>query len=408
MKILVLAPGLPLGDSHSGMQIIYQRVARLIDRGHRVGLACFFDPVSDRPQLDQLHTGLVEAELVSNPMLQRIAPSLFTMGRLSTPSSFFRLASPKMARRIGEMVARSNYDVVMSEFTAMGQYLHRNPWLPAVRKVISCHESPTLSSLKMMKVMDNAFSWAHQWLEYRHMRHLEFTLYNTVDRVLTLTNEDRMSLQEEDPRVRITTVPAGLRSDYFRPMPEIPKEHCVTLTGRFGSDQTHFGAMWFLRTVWPILQKADPKLCLYLVGRNPQPALSHAANRLQRVHVTGEVDDLRPYLAKSKVFACPILSGSGLRGKILEAMSMELPVVCTSIAAEGIPVRMGQNALFADTAAIMANSILHLVNDERKAKIMGRAAREMVLEEFYWPTSMDRLEAVFRDVTSKRSYHLVA
>lgn len=408
MKILLISPRLPHAQAYSGMQMVYQRMARLIERGHEVSLACFIDEQQDRPFVDTLHAGLQRVEILRTPFVNHLLPAVFTDGRYSTASSFFRYHSERMRHMIGRMILEGGHDVAIAEFTAMGQFFHHNPYLPAVRRIISCHDSPTLGSRKRIDMMGPSFVWGKQWLEYRHMRHMEFQLYHSVDRVLTLTTEERLALLEEDPTARITAVSPGLRSEAFEPMPEVEKEHAIIITGRFSSDQSHLGATWFLRNVWPVVRRRDPEVKLYLVGRDPSSTMNHLANRDDRVVVTGMVEDLRPYLAKSRVYICPVRSGSGVRGKILEAMAMELPVISTFVGSEGIAFAQGENGFIADSPRMMADLIGLLLHDEELCRKLGGNARRTIQSHFTWNRSMDVLETVLREVTSKRSYHIVA
>lgn len=408
MRILVLAPRLPHARAQSGMQIVYQRMRRLVERGHTVGLACFMDQEKDLPFLETLDTNLWEMEVLQDPFLNRHLPKMMLSGRLSAPSSFFRYHSTPMKRMIGEMVLRSGYDVVLAEFTAMGQSFFQNPYLPAVRRIISCHDSPTLGSRRRIDLMQASLNWGRQWLEYRHMRHMEFQLYRAADRVLTFTNEERLDLLEEEPTIGISAVHPGLQYELFQRMEDLPKEHCITITGRFSSEQAHLGVHWFLRTVWPLLRRRDPGVKLYLVGRDPSSFMKHASGKDPRVIVTGEVQDLRHFLSKSKVYVCPVRSGSGIRGKILEAMAMELPVITTSIGAEGIPVDQGSNAFVADAPDIMSDIIQMLLHDDTKCHTMGQRARNAVITYFGWEKSIDLLERALLESTAKRSFHQAA
>lgn len=412
MRILILAPRLPHSRAQSGMQIVYQRMRRLLSRGHEVGLACFVDREQDVPYLDSMESGLLEMRILQDPFLNRHMPKAILTGRYSTPSSFFRYHSGRMKRVVGEMVLRSGYNVAIAEFTAMGQCFDHNPYLPAVRRIVSCHDSPTLGSRRRIDMMNASLNWGRQWLEYRHMRHMELQLYRAADRVLTLTNQERLDLLEEEPTLAITAVAPGVNQAAFlsaqtRTEGE-EREHSITITGRFSSGQSHYGALWFLRSVWPLIRRRDPDVKLYLVGRDPSAGMRHAAARDPRVVVTGAVQDLRPFLAKSKVYVCPVLGGSGVRGKILEAMAMELPVVSTSVGAEGIPVEQGNNAFIADAPSVMADFIQMLLHDPEKARSMGLRGRDAVASHFNWDQSMDLLEQTLRESVGKRSYHSVA
>jgi len=408
MKILILSPRLPHAHAYSGIQMIYQRMVRLLMRGHQVGLACYIDEEQDGPYKSQVNPDLCEVEFLPAPLLNRILPSAFISGRYSAPSSFFRYHSTHMNRLVGDMVARTGYDVVIAEFSAMAQCLIHNPFLPAVRTIVSCHDSPTLGSRRQMDLMDASLRWGRQWVQYRHMRMLEFGMYRRLDRILTLTSQERFDLLEEDPTLSITTVVPGLSHQVYHPIENLPKEHCVTITGRFSSDQSQYGCLWFLRSVWPLVRSMDSTVKLYLVGRDPTPEMRRHAKRDNRVIVTGAVQDLRPFLAKSKVYVCPVLSGSGVRGKILEAMAMNLPIITTTIAAEGIPVDQGSNAFLADSPEVMAGFIDMLLQDPEKRDTMGKRARNAVETWFDWESSMNDLERVLHEVVSKRSFHNVA
>jgi glycosyltransferase involved in cell wall biosynthesis len=136
--------------------------------------------------------------------------------------------------------------------------------------------------------------------------------------------------------------------------------------------------------------------------------MRHAASKDPRVEVTGEVQDLRPFLAKSKVYVCPVLSGSGVRGKILEAMAMRVPVVSTSVAAEGIPIDQGENAFIADAPDVMADFLELLLHDPGKSDSMGDKGRQTVERFFNWESSIDTLERTLKDCVAKRSFHQVA
>ncbi len=405
MNVLILAPRLPHSRAYSGMQTVYQRMRLLLQRGYGVGLCCYTHP-EDEAYQHSLPSELIDVQMMPGPLWNRMLPGSFTKGRYSTPSSFFRFHSERMRQRVGEQVQRHQYDVVLAEFSAMGYCFMHNPWLPAVRRMISCHDSPALSSRRRLSVLGSGYGWAKQWLEYRHMRYMEFRLYHAADRVLTLTNEERLALLEEDPTLRIRCIPPGLRSNSFEQMDGIQEEHCILITSRFDNEQSHFGVLWFLRNVWPLLRRRDPQLKVYLVGKNPSSVMQHIAKRDNRVIVTGWVEDLRPFLAKCKVYVCPVRTGSGIRGKILEAMAMEKPVVSTTIAAEGIAVDQGSNAFLADAPPVMADLIYMLLHDPEKRKVMGHRARNLVEHYFTWDQSMDMLETTLHELVAKRSYHV--
>ncbi|HEY8240321.1 MAG TPA: glycosyltransferase, partial [Kiritimatiellia bacterium] len=99
---------------------------------------------------------------------------------------------------------------------------------------------------------------------------------------------------------------------------------------------------------------------------------------------------------------CPVRLGSGLRVKILEAMAAGVPVVSTTLGAEGIPLHTGENALLADTPELMAENILHLLEDEVLRSSIVRQARTLMEDRFAWDRGIDMLEDVLDGVVAGR------
>ena len=108
--------------------------------------------------------------------------------------------------------------------------------------------------------------------------------------------------------------------------------------------------VWFCDEISPNLRRKVPDLRFNIVGSRPHPKVLALGQR-EGVHVTGEVADVRPYLAECSAVVVPLRSGGGTRLKILQAMAMERPVISTSLGAEGLEVTPGVNILIADDPA---------------------------------------------------------
>ena len=144
------------------------------------------------------------------------------------------------------------------------------------------------------------------------------------------------------------------------------------------------GVAYFAGKILPLIQREIPQAVV--LGRGPPPAAPH--RRLWHPHnvvVTGAVDDIRPYLAKAAVCVVPLRSGSGTRIKIFEAMAMGKAVVSTTMGAEGLPVRHGENIILADDPADFARQVVHLLRDPQRRAQLGHAARQFVEENYGWP-----------------------
>jgi polysaccharide biosynthesis protein PslH len=165
----------------------------------------------------------------------------------------------------------------------------------------------------------------------------------------------------------------------------------ITFMGGLNWPPNIEGVSWFVRRVWPQVSRQEPSVTLTIVGRRPPSTLLGFARRelrsphlRSRVDVTGYVQDLAPYIAESRVSIVPIHSGSGMRGKILDAWCWGMPVVTTSIGAEGIRVKDGDNALVADTAESFARAIIRLLREPDLAMHLSKSGRQTVEAYYNW------------------------
>jgi glycosyltransferase involved in cell wall biosynthesis len=116
-----------------------------------------------------------------------------------------------------------------------------------------------------------------------------------------------------------------------------------------------------------------------VIGKSPPPGLEGAG-----VEVTGYVADLAPYLAETAAFIVPLHAGGGMRVKILDAWNWGLPVVSTTIGAEGISTRHGDNILIADTPETFAEGVLRVLRDEKLSRQLAHNGRRTIEEAYDW------------------------
>jgi glycosyltransferase involved in cell wall biosynthesis len=154
------------------------------------------------------------------------------------------------------------------------------------------------------------------------------------------------------------------------------------------------GLLYFLREVWPSIEKRDPKARLKIIGQHPTPEI--LAHRGPRIEVAGKVDDLRPHLASAAVSIAPLRIGGGTRFKILETMAMARPIVSTSLGAEGIDAEPGRHLLLGDDAASFAAAVSRVLADPELASRLGREGRALVEERYSWASAAQVLEGLYR------------
>ncbi|MCR6639000.1 MAG: glycosyltransferase [Sporocytophaga sp.] len=151
---------------------------------------------------------------------------------------------------------------------------------------------------------------------------------------------------------------------------------------------------YLVNRIMPLLNKPDVKICLS--GTSPSVEVQKLEG--ENVIVTGFVHDIRDYLAKAKIFAAPLFSGSGLQNKLLEAMAMGIPTITTSLANSALGAKPGQEIMVCDDEESFAKAIQQLLADPEYAKEIGAKGRLYIQKNFNWEVSNDLLEKAFRKI----------
>ena len=395
MKILFITGVLPHARVLGGAIIVHNRIKLLAERGYEIGLASFVSP-AEEPYVAELRPMLSELETLPAPPAMTAWRAVRSLLCSPVPPPISAYAHPDMHRLVGNMIQRSRYDVAIAEFSGMGQYLHWNVHLPAVRRIISVHSCVTCALQKAAALQPWSLAGLRKRILLPRLQRFEFLMYRSADLILTLTGEERVDMLSYAPDLHIAVIPYGVDVERYCPRPDQPTEEAIVFTGVYRDEPNRDAVRWFVQQAWPTLHARHPDLKFYIVGSGVTRDVQDLARRYPNVIVTGEVPDVSPYLARCRAYVCPMRIGTGFRGKILQAMAAGLPVVSTTQSAEGIPAATGNNILLADTPRLFANSISLLLQDEELRQRIAHNARELVVRRFAWSHCVDVLEQAIK------------
>jgi glycosyltransferase involved in cell wall biosynthesis len=200
----------------------------------------------------------------------------------------------------------------------------------------------------------------------------EMAMYRAADAVIAVSEADRDLLLAEGNTLRIGIVRNILREQEDR---RDPASKQLIFVGAFNWPPNVDGIDWFVREIWPLIRQQEPDAIINIVGSSPTKEIMHlAANPGVVVH--GFVPETKPYLDQSDISVAPLRYGGGMKGKVNEAMAAGLPVVTTSIGAQGLNVRNGAHLFVADKAELFADCVVGLLRDPIARVRMGQAARD--------------------------------
>jgi sugar transferase (PEP-CTERM/EpsH1 system associated) len=320
----------------------------------------------------------------------------------SQPYGITKYCRREVRQSLSGLLKQEQYDVIICDFLMPAGVL---PWDCSTPKVIFTHNVEAMIWRRHYDVAASPIWKAISWWEWRKMEAAERRYLRLADRVLTVSETDRDSFASFLEAAKLAVIPTGVDVDYFQPMPVEEVPDSLVFTGSMDWLPNEDGIFYFVETVLPLIRQQCPQVSLEVVGRNPSRKLQALAETEKSLHLTGWVEDIRRFLARSAVCIVPLRIGGGTRLKIFEAMAMGKPVVSTTIGAEGLPVQSGKNILFADTPQDFAASVLSLLRDSNQRRQLGTAARTLVEENYSWRKVAETFSRVLEEVVAHSITH---
>lgn len=222
-------------------------------------------------------------------------------------------------------------------------------------------------------------------VEWRKLRAREADACRRADLTIAVSPDDRRRLEQLAPGISAVSIPTGVDTGYFTPMPRLERAAHLVFSGSMDWHPNEDAVLHFLESTLPIIRERRPGTTFTVVGRNPSARLRDAAARVSGVTVTGTVSDVRPAIAEGAVYVVPLRAGGGTRLKIFEALAMGRAVVSTTVGAEGLGIDPGRHYLCADDAPAFADAVVTLLDDRDRREQLGAAGRHLVETCYAWP-----------------------
>lgn len=309
--------------------------------------------------------------------------------------------SGAMRREVARLAGAGGFDVVVCDF--LQPSVNVPDGLPAAA-VLFQHNVEAMIWRRHYEVQKNPLKRAYLYGQWVKSWRYERRACRRFDRVVAVSREDAEVMRHEYGVGAVEDVPTGVDTEFFRPRgAEQRRAHELVFTGSMDWLPNEDAIRFFTEQVMPLVRRAVPGVTLTVVGRNPYPGLVELGRRDPSVVVTGRVDDVRPYMERAAVYVVPIRVGGGTRLKIYEAMAMEKPVVSTTVGAEGLPVRDGEEIVIADGADAFAAAVVRLLTDDGAARSLGGRGAALVRERYGWARVAERFAEICERAVEARA-----
>lgn len=415
MKILILAPYPPFPPYGGGAMRIYQLVRGLAAR-HTVTCLTFAPDDAAEQALEPLRA-FCRLLVVRGPAPRHMLQRAWTTATSPLPDMALRNRDLSYRTVLRQVLRDYQFDVVQAESIEMAGYLDvvraefaGRPKDQQPKRILDQFNAEFLLQRRAFltdvrrprRWHAAAYSLAQWWKLARYER----AVMRRCDAVVAVSHEDQSILARMAPQTPIAVVPNGVDTAHFsttaithdRAGPFALHSPTLVFSGTLDFRPNIDAVSWFAQAVLPLIRARRPETRLLVVGRRPAPALQALA-QAGVLSLTGEVPDARPYLAGATVYIVPMRIGGGVRLKLLEALSLEAPVVSTHMGAEGVVgLRDGEHCLLADEPSAMADAVLQLIDNPERARALGSAGRKLVREQFDWKVIIPRLEALYHQL----------
>jgi polysaccharide biosynthesis protein PslH len=393
VKILLLTHR-PMHPIHDGYNLHNYNYVKRLAVDHELHLVSLEPPAGESQGEAQLpeDLGKMFASTCILPARSLVKPRGFrrVLGALS-PDDLHDF-DPAVYVAVLKVMEQHHIDLVWTAGAKMLVYSHRLG-LPTLGDIAD--EAVKEARIDLSRA-GSFFDWVRAWRSYLQTWRFQRKYLEHVSICTVVSETDKETLNSHCPGLEVRVVPNGVDHETYAPQ-GVPEDFpSLVFEGTMNFRPNEEGIQDFVKEVLPLILKQRPDVKLFIVGKDPIDGVKALAS--DGVTVTGFVDDVKPWVEKSSVFVCPLKRGTGIKNKILQAWSLERPVVATTVSCGGLPLIEGVNMEVADDPKLFAEKVLALLDDPKRRATMGRFARQTAIEKCSWELAMAKMQDILNAV----------
>lgn len=304
---------------------------------------------------------------------------------------------PEFLERVRHTASQFRPDIIHFDTVGLAPYRRACSGIPAL---LTHHNIESHMMLRRARLTRNPVVAAYFWQEGRRLERYERKSGPWFNGHIVVSEPDAARLAWVVSPPKTFVVPNGVDTEYFQPGEDLAGEDSGSLV--FAGGLTWYpnssAIRWFVDKIWPEITRTRPDVTFTVIGRNPPRWLRDRAENDRRIHVTGFVPDVRPYLQRAAVYVCPIYDGGGTKLKVLDALAMGKAVVCHPISCEGIDVEDGTHAIMRSAPGEFASAVVSLLADPARRRTLGGNGRARVCERYAFGSIGETLSLAYESI----------
>jgi len=382
LNILYISLYLPIRNLHGGGTRMFEQIKYLSAR-HDVYLLSFVRDWEGQG-LEPLKRFCKEVDVV------RIEEKGLRSYSFTGPGFIKNYYSGEMESLVQKKTKEVDFDIVQFEYLPMAQY---RDGLKA-RSILTEHQLGFLCLRKEMRAERNYFKKLVLLFRYNRLQAYEKRILNKFDNVVFLSSTEAGHTRRLNPFISSM----GVDSEYFKPGDE-PGNTDLIFTGNFDSFQNVDSMRYFSKDIWPLIKRKKPGANLKIAGFRSEEKLGFL-KAVEGIEVVGYAEDMKDCINRARLFILPARIGGGMRGKLLEALSMQKPVVSTSLGVEGCEGDILRAIRIADAPQDFADKTIDLLDNELLRKEIGRIGRNAVERDYTWQSIFSKMDKVYEIISN--------
>ncbi|MCL2434555.1 MAG: glycosyltransferase family 4 protein [Lentimicrobiaceae bacterium] len=379
MKVLQLTHKPPVPCVDGGCLAMHQITTCLLDAGVEVKVVSIATAKHPAVHAEEFipHFDKTRFESISVNTKTTITKAITSLIK-RTSLQADRFFSKKMDKKLKALFLQERFDVVILESIFVGNYIETIKKYSQARILLRLHNIEYLIWERLSKQAKNPLKKATYRYLATSLKRFELSLFHKIDGYMPITEVDHIFFQKQFPNLSSKVIPYGIDLSTYQYEDQQIDESNISLfhIGSMNWQPNIEGMIWFLENVWKKVVEKHPKLTLVLAGKGNKAVFDN--KNLQNVQIFDFVENAQHFIKAHDIMIVPLLSGSGMRIKIMEGLALGKPVITTTIGAEGIGISHKENILIADTPETMIQIIDFCVNNTTKCTEIGKNARKLI------------------------------
>lgn len=380
MKILLITHRVPF-PQNGGYQIVVGNTAKgLVRLGHEVTLMSLNGKKSyGKTKVDKELQGKINYivhDIDISVSIWDMLVNLFS----KTSFNIDRYYDPAFEALLLNEIKSNEYDIIQFEGLLVSLYLPAIQRATNAKLIYRAHNIENLVWARLAQQKTDPFKKTYLQMHARRIKKYELQQLNKFDAITVFTQQDKAVMENYGVNIPVEVIPVGIDLENYKPDATAIEFPSLFFLGSLEWLPNREGMEWFLDNFLTELTEGDLNVKLYVAGSDI-PESFDDYEVMGKIFIQGEVDDALEFVNSKSIMIVPLLSGGGMRVKIVEGMAMEKCIISTSLGVEGINFTNGENILIANTRDEFYQAIKRCIKDERYCRTIGANARKLVQEQ---------------------------